>query len=173
MKKKFTYLFSHHLLNEERAAKCWGEIAPLIHLCSMAIFHLLVTRPGEPEMIHGEERFPALGLPAEPIRKRGLQHMGGRGRGGVRMGRRGEWRIRLLSAKKTEPSVASEMLSKMLQLARWWEFKGSFYCVSGSLLSRNPSGWNRHGSTKRCCFRVWKKSWNWFYIVIEALQQQK
>lgn len=45
-----------------------GEIAPLIYLCSMAIFHLLVTRRREPKMIHGEKRFPALGEPVEPIR---------------------------------------------------------------------------------------------------------
>lgn len=45
-----------------------GEIAPFIYLCSMAMFHLLVTRRREPKMIHGEERFPALGEPVEPIR---------------------------------------------------------------------------------------------------------
>lgn len=87
-----------------------GEIAPLIHLCSMAIFHLLVTRHREPKMIHGEERFPALGESLEPITERGRGIWAG--------GRRGELThpSALSENKKRSPSLL-EMRYEMPPLA--------------------------------------------------------
>lgn len=74
-----------------------GEIAPLIDLCSMAIFHLLVTRRREPKMIHGEERFLALGEPVEPIRS-GTVAYGWEGAGG-------DASVCSLRKKKQSPSL--------------------------------------------------------------------